>query len=74
MKKTKDINDCINYRQQKGLTQKIIKEAKKMCWRNYCGSLNEKTKMGEIWKMTRKMNGVNQQHSIPNLKVNNVTI
>ena len=73
MRRTKNIADCIEYRRQKGITQKIIKEAKRSTWRNYCGSLNSKTKMGEIWKTTKKMNGVKQQNTIPNLTKNNTT-
>ena len=58
---------------QKGITQKIIKDAKRTCWRDYCGSVNDKTKMGDIWRTTRKMSGVKQQSTIPNLKKNETT-
>ena len=71
MKRTKDIADCIDYRKKKGIAQKIIKDAKRNSWKSYCGSLNEKSKMGEIWKTTKKMNGVRSQHNIPNMNKNN---
>ena len=71
MKRTKDIADCIDYRKKKGVAQKIIKDAKRNSWKSYFGSLNEKSKMGEIWKTTKKMNGVRSQHNIPNMNKNN---
>ena len=70
MRRTQELSDCIAYRVQKGITQKVIKDAKRTCWRDYCGSVNEKTKMSDIWRTTRKMSGVKQQHTIPNLKKN----
>ena len=73
MRRSKELCDCIEYRVQKGITQKIIKDAKRTCWRDYCGSVNDKTKMGDIWRTTRKMSGVKQQSTIPNLKKNETT-
>ena len=67
-RRTKYIKDYMGYRRQKGLTQKIIKEAKRGTWRNYCGSLNSKTKMGKIWRTTDKMSGIKHQNTIANLK------
>ena len=72
MRRSKQINDCIEYRKQKGITQKIIKDAKRNSWREYCGSVNERTKMGDIWRTTKKVRGVKQQGAIPNLKKNEI--
>ena len=72
MRRSKELNDCIEYRKQKGITQKIIKDAKRNSWREYCGSVNERTKMGDIWRATKKMRGVKQQSAIPNLKKNDI--
>ena len=73
MKETKDPADCLEYRRRKGVAQRIIKDAKKDRWRSYCNSLNDRTKMGEVWKTTKNMNGINTQYSIPNMKINNVS-
>ena len=73
MKETRDPADCLEYRRRKGIAQRIIKDAKKNSWRSYCDSLNDRTKMGEVWRTSKKMNGVNTQYSIPNMKKNNVS-
>ena len=68
MRRTKDPTDCMEYRRCKGIAQKVIKEAKKASWRNYCGTLNTRTKMSEIWRTTKRMSGVKTAHNIPTLK------
>ena len=49
------------------MAQRSIKDAKRTSWRNYCGTINNNTKMSDIWRMTKKMTGVNSQRTIPNL-------
>ena len=66
MRQTKDLADCIEYRRLRGMAQRTIKDAKRASWRNYCGTINNNTKMGDIWRMTKKMSGVNSQRAIPN--------
>ena len=64
MKATRDPADYLEYRRRKEVAQRITKDAKKNSWRSYCGSLNDRTKMGEVWKTSKKMSGVNTQYSM----------
>ena len=73
MRQTKSPDDCLEYRRCKGIAQRTIKEAKRSSWRNYCEKLNTRTKMSEVWRTTKRMNGVDSAHNIPNLKLENQT-
>jgi len=68
MRKTRDIEDCIQYRKSKAEAQKIIREEKKRCWKNYCNSLTTDTKLSSVWQMAKKMSGIDANSAIPTLK------
>ena len=74
MNKTKNIEDCIQYQILKGKTQNRIKETAKSHWEKYCNSLNNATKLGQVWKEARNMNNtLENENSIPNLNQENGT-
>ena len=68
MQKTKDPADAEEYRRIKGITQKVIKDAQKTSWREYCTTLNDKTKLGKVWGTLRKMSGTRSRPAIPTMK------
>src|SRR5262247_70118 len=67
MQRTKNGADIEQYRRLRGLAQKTIREAQRSHWREYCGTLNDRTKMGHVWKTVRRMSGVSSKSSIPTL-------
>jgi len=71
MNKTKDIDDCIEYRRRKGVAQKIIKDESRTYWQNFCGTLNNQTKMSTVWSMAKKMNGIQTNKKPTNIILNN---
>lgn len=70
MRKTKELHDCINYRQQKAQAQKTIREEQKNSWNEYCSNLTTDTKLASVWKMAKNMAGTNDNSNIPTLTVN----
>ena len=68
MQRTKNPKDIQEYRRLKALAQKTIRDAQKSSWRDYCTSLNDKTKVGKTWNAIRRMSGVKSGPSIPTLK------
>ena len=68
MKETKNIDDCIKYKTLNGKTQHKIKEAAKTHWEHYCNSIDNSTKLGQVWKEAKKMNGVDNNNVMPNIK------
>jgi len=68
MHKTRNLEDCIKYRRLQGVAQRILKNASQEHWQTYCSSLTLATKLGSIWKMSKRMNGCNVFSSMPNLQ------
>lgn len=67
MQRTRDKDDILTYRRLKGIAQRTIKNSKKNCWRDYCSTLSEKTKVGKVWKTIKRMSGVKTKSAIPTL-------
>jgi len=68
MRKTKDLQNCIEYRKSKAEAQKIIREEQANCWRNYCNNLTTDTKLSSVWHMAKKMTGADVNSIIPTVK------
>ena len=62
--------DKFEFRRQRGLAQRTIKDAGRDYWRNYCSTIKENTKLGSVWRMARRMNGTQVNPSIPLLVQN----
>ena len=73
MHKNKTLENCINYRRLKGKAQHVIKSTAREYWQDYCSTLDKSTKLGTVWHMARKMNGINSEHKIRNISVNGNT-
>ena len=68
MRKTKDLENCIEYRKSKAEAQRIMRDEQTNCWRTYCENLTTDTKLSSVWQMAKKMNGANANSVIPTLK------
>jgi hypothetical protein len=68
---TKAFADGLLYRKRKGVAQRVLKNSSKEHWQNYCTSLNNRTKLGFVWKMSKKMSGVKSSFKISKLKHEN---
>lgn len=73
MKKSKDLNDYIAYKQQNAKTKRIIADEARGSWEAYCSELTDQSKLGVVWNMARRMNGVASRTTIPTLKHNGQT-
>jgi len=67
MKKTKELNDYIDYKKQEDIVKQTLKTEAKSSWHDYCSGMTDQTKLGTVWNMARKMNGVAAYTSIPTL-------
>ena len=74
MIKTKNLDDCIKYRETKARAQKTLKQSKRDYWESYCNSLTNDTKLSSVWKMAKKMSGTNSKSEISTLNENNKTM
>ena len=53
------LDDTIEYRRLKGIAQFTEKSTAKEYWHSYCNTLYRSTKLSSVWRMAKKMNGVN---------------
>ena len=58
MQQTRDLTDRQAYYKLKGIAQRVVKNAKKQHWRDYCNTLDKTSKIGRVWKTVKKMSGV----------------
>ena len=68
MERTRNIEDCINYRRAKAQAQRTIKQSGKDHWQSFCSSITTSTKVSSVWRMVKGMSGVRSQSTIPVLK------
>ena len=68
MQQTCDLTDRQAYYKLKGVAQRVVKDAKKQQWHDYCSTLNKTSKIGKVWKAVKKMSGVETKRSIPTFK------
>ena len=71
MKRSRDLMDCIRYREAKAVAQRTLREEQRECWRNYCTTLNEQSKTSEVWRISKKMIGRQTNRGIPMIVENN---
>ena len=65
------LENKIEYKRLKAVAQHTLKSKAKNSWANYCNSLDNNTKLGAVWGMSRKMNGKNaNSFSMPTLNSN----
>ena len=74
MNKTKNPEDCNNYRRLKGQCQQTIKSTAKQHWQTYCSTLTNSTKLSTVWKQARQMNGISSTRTIPTLTANGTEV
>ena len=56
---------AIEYKRLRAKARRVIKEAKKQSWRNFCGKLGPDTPINKIWSFVHRMTGAFQQATIP---------
>jgi len=57
MRKTRNVEDCIQYRRLGAVVRRTIRSAGTEYWRTYCATLSHTTKLATVWNMARRMNG-----------------
>ena len=68
MQQTRDLADRQAYYKLKGVAQRVVKDAKKQHWRDYCSALDKTSKIGKVWKAVKKISGIETKRSMPTLK------
>lgn len=65
VKRTFIFDDLILYKKAQANVRRVIRDAKKNYWRNYCNSIGDEVDISEVWGMIRKMGGFKRNFGIP---------
>ena len=57
LKQSRTIENKISYNRHKARCRYIFNNARRNCWRTYMTSINQRTKLSEIWKKVNKISG-----------------
>lgn len=63
MNRTKNIDDCIEYRRLKSIAQRVIRSTARQHWQSFCDKLTDTSRLSSVWSMARKMNGTKSNPS-----------
>lgn len=55
------------------MVRRVIRAAKRACWRQYCNRVGQETQLSDVWGIVRKMSGIRRSITIPILISNNRT-
>jgi Reverse transcriptase (RNA-dependent DNA polymerase)/Endonuclease-reverse transcriptase len=69
MRKTKKIEDIIDFKKCKAKAQFCIKKAKHNYWDQFCGKLDTDSKIGQVWTVLKKIKGNNNNNKQYNIKI-----
>ena len=72
LNKSRRDEDGMLYRKTKAITQKTIKMAASEHWQGFCNSLDRSTKLGSVWRMSKKMLGIRTRSKMPTIVKNSV--
>lgn len=73
MLKTKDLKDYQDYKRLNAVATRTIQNEAREGWEGYCSELTNQSKLGAVWTMARRMNGMASNTTIPTLIYNNDT-
>lgn len=73
MQKSRELTDCVAYKQQEAVVKKTLKSEARACWANYCSDMTNETKLATVWNMARRMNGIASNTTIPTLTGDSIT-
>ena len=62
-----NLETCTKFRELKAKAQRTIREEQKNYWRDYCSTLNEESKMRDVWRTSKKMVGAYKNRGIPTI-------
>ena len=65
LRRTLPMDNLINYQNMKALARKVIKEAKRESWRQFCSTIGRETTLNDVWIMIKKMIGKCKSPHVP---------
>ncbi|XP_041912697.1 uncharacterized protein LOC121677772 [Alosa sapidissima] len=70
VKSNHSYTNLMEYKKLHSRVKRVIKEAKRTYWRDFCGKIGAEVKVGDVWSMIKKMGGIRREFSLPVIKNN----
>lgn len=68
LKRTYNFQRLMEYKRIQAQVKKVVRNAKRNSWREYCNKIGRTTPLGEVWGMIKKMRGIRRDWQYPVLK------
>lgn len=65
-------NKLIEYKKAQAKAKRVICEAKRKYWRDFCSNIGSEIKVSEVWGMIRKMGGNRRDFALPVIRGNDI--
>lgn len=73
LKRNCNAQNLIEYKRLQGNLRRVVKNAKRDLWRNFCNSAGRQTKINQVWSMIREMIGIKRDYRYPILSDGDIT-
>ena len=64
-RRSQSIADLIAYRMARAHARRVIRQAKRLSWRNFCSSIGRTTPLSKVWSRVKYMDGIPRDPEIP---------
>lgn len=61
------LDNVMEYKKERAVARRVIKNAKRDSWRSFCGTLSPETPIKQLWMIIHRMSGIYRKPSIPAL-------
>ena len=72
IKSNHSYTNLMDFKRAQSKVKRVVREAKRKYWREFCGKIGAEVKVGDVWNMIKKMGGIRRELSIPVIKDNDV--
>ena len=73
VKRTSTMQHLIHYKKAQAVVRRMVRQAKRASWRNFCNKIRRPTPVGEVWGLIKKMGGDRREWEYPVMTSEEVT-
>lgn len=72
IKSNHSYTNLMDFKRAQSKVKRVVREAKRKYWREFCGKIGAEVKVGDVWNMIKRMGGIRREFSVPVIKDNDV--
>lgn len=71
VKATFCFNDMVAYKKAQAHVRRVIRQAKRQQWQQFCNEIGREIQISDVWGMIRRMGGIRRELTLPAIRYNN---